>query len=290
MLRCEGCGVMHHPSCWVTNSGCATHETHRSVPIAQAYTTGERPAAAPAPHPGEGTRITPLPFVDDPARSPIPLRPAGQKPALDSPPDGPPVVGETVHQPERPVHSVPPLSTQPAPRRYVPPDHGSAGQALPRLYRRHPILKYWYVPFAGGLAVAVALGVIWIADQFAGGDDTTPAAIVSTAVTSPSPVATQPAQVSATPSVRPTGSPSPTAVTGPGKFRGGDVAVVTGTGDCLNVRVAAGRSNDAIVCLADGSEVTVTGGPETSGDLRWWKVKTAMGEGWAVEDYLVKKP
>ncbi|MBN9494403.1 hypothetical protein J0H33_13825, partial [bacterium] len=24
VLRCEGCGIMHHPACWVTNGGCST--------------------------------------------------------------------------------------------------------------------------------------------------------------------------------------------------------------------------------------------------------------------------
>ena len=82
---------------------------------------------------------------------------------------------------------------------------------------------------------------------------------------------------------------TPTAATTSGKFNVGDVLVVTGTGDCLNVRVAPGTSNNAIVCLKDAEEVTVTGGPVAAGDLQWWKVQTKLGEGWAAEDYLVKK-
>jgi hypothetical protein len=140
--------------------------------------------------------------------------------------------------------------------------------------------------------VAVALGVIWIGDQFAGGGgDTTPVASISTTGPGATVAGGQPTQSPATSVAAATGSPSgsPT-VGGPAKFRAGDVAVVTGTGDCLNVRVAPGTTNDAIICLKDGSEVTVIRGPELNGNLRWWNVKTASGEGWAAEDYLVKKP
>ncbi|MGI8925336.1 MAG: SH3 domain-containing protein, partial [Tepidiformaceae bacterium] len=60
--------------------------------------------------------------------------------------------------------------------------------------------------------------------------------------------------------------------------------------DCLNVRVAAGRTNDAIVCLNDGEVVTVSGGPVAADGFNWWQVKTALGEGWAAEEYLSKRP
>ncbi|MBK7726350.1 MAG: hypothetical protein IPI33_14310 [Dehalococcoidia bacterium] len=51
-----------------------------------------------------------------------------------------------------------------------------------------------------------------------------------------------------------------------------------------------GRENDAIVCVKDGTDLRVVGGPESAGELIWWKVQTELGEGWAAEDYLVKKP
>ena len=86
-------------------------------------------------------------------------------------------------------------------------------------------------------------------------------------------------------------SVSPAASTGPGKFKAGDAVNVTGAApECLNVRVKAGTGNDAIVCVQDGTELKVTGGPETASELTWWKVQTELGEGWAAEDYLTKKP
>ena len=67
--------------------------------------------------------------------------------------------------------------------------------------------------------------------------------------------------------------------------------MVTGAApDCLNVRVAAGTGNDAIVCVQDGTELRITGGPTTASELTWWKVETELGEGWAAEDYLSRKP
>ena len=60
-------------------------------------------------------------------------------------------------------------------------------------------------------------------------------------------------------------------------------------GDCLNVRPKASRSGDPIACLPDGAQVTVTGGPEVAENFRWWRVKAAQGEGYAVEDFLTRK-
>jgi hypothetical protein len=161
---------------------------------------------------------------------------------------------------------------------------------LPRIYERHKIVGYWYVPVAVALAIFVAFGVIWGAERLFGGDSQ-PA--------SPQPAPTQttngagadqtPTPVPSTPAGT-TPTPSATATTGPGKFSAGDILVVTGTGDCLNVRTDPGVENDAIVCIADATEVKVTGGPQPAGGLTWWKVETRLGEGWAAEDYLVKKP
>jgi hypothetical protein len=159
---------------------------------------------------------------------------------------------------------------------------------MPQIYDRPRILAYWYVPVAVLIAIVVAVGVIWTVGKLTGGD--------SKATTEPTPVATIPAGGGGINTVQPTAAvttPGPTASvapsTGAGKFKGGDTVVVTGTGDCLNVRVKAGRENDAIVCVKDGTELLVTGGPESASDLTWWKVKTELGEGWAAEDYLVKK-
>ena len=62
------------------------------------------------------------------------------------------------------------------------------------------------------------------------------------------------------------------------------------------MRTAPGRTNEkgevnpSIVCLNDGIEVKVLAGPQAAGDLTWWKVATTLGDGWAAEDYLVRKP
>lgn len=161
---------------------------------------------------------------------------------------------------------------------------------MPRIYQKRPILGYWYIPAAIVVAIVIAFGVIWAADHiFGGGGDKTAATTTPQATSPASGAATQPP---ATASAQASGSTTASPAAGSGsstKFKAGDAAVVTGTGDCLNVRVAPGRTNDAVVCLKDGEEVTVSGGPEESGDLQWWKVKTRLGEGWAAEDYLVKK-
>jgi Bacterial SH3 domain len=165
---------------------------------------------------------------------------------------------------------------------------------MPKVYGRPSIIAYWYIPAAVAVAIVVALGVIWGADQMFGGPDTSPAAgptatpPETTAITAIAAVSPSPAQADATRTS--TGPATPTRGSGTStKFQIGNVVIVTGAGDCLNVRTAPGRSNDAIVCLKDGEEVTVTGGPESASDLQWWKVSTKLGDGWAAEDYLVKK-
>lgn len=282
---------MHHPGCWVTNGGCATQVEHRVAPQAMAYTTGARPPGAPAPHPGEGTRTAPPP---PPSQAeppdPIPFRPLGRPQHPPQPPEDEEAIGEppaVLHR-RLPENDIPPAAP---PRRYVPPTgEQMPRKPLPRIYERHKIVAYWYVPVAAALAAVVALGVIWSAGKLFGGnsDKATPEPTPATTSTgaggerTPTPATTTPAATTTTPSA--------TVTTGPGAFSAGDTLVVTGTGDCLNVRTNPGVENDAIICIADATEVKVTGGPEEAGGLTWWKVETRLGEGWAAEDYLVKKP
>lgn len=291
VLRCDGCGVLHHPGCWVTNGGCATQSEHKVSPSAMAYTANERISGSPAPHPGEGTRSGPMapPPAEIGAPEPIPFRATRPPIHETSPaPDDGPVIGAAAPAPM--IHRTLPSTagTPPLPRRYQPPpgEH-MPRKTMPQIYDRPRILTYWYVPVAALLAIVVAFGVIWSVDELTGGD--------SKADADPTPAATQPAGGITT--VQPTSAittPLPTqsavATTRAGKFKGGEAVIVTGTGDCLNVRVKAGRENDAIVCVKDGTELVVTGGPELASDLTWWKVRTDLGEGWAAEDYLNKKP
>jgi hypothetical protein len=280
---------MQHPGCWVTNGGCATQSEHRVAPAAMAYSALERQAGSLAPHPGEGTRTGAAPAATAPPE-PIPFRPA-QRPA-DQPTsaeaDDGPVIGAVSPAPM--IHRTLPstVGVPAAPRRYQPPPGDQMPRRqMPKIYDRHPIFGYWYVPAAILVAIFVAWSVIWVGGKLFG-DDSAPADSATPAPTQPS--GGQATQEPATPAPTTAGSQqTPLPSTGPGKFKGGDVLIVTGTGDCLNVRVKAGRENDAIVCVKDGTELRVTGGPETASELTWWKVQTELGEGWAAEDYLVKK-
>lgn len=284
---------MHHPGCWVTNSGCATQGEHKVTPIAQAYSTG-RPIRDPAPHPGEGTRTSELPRVETPAAPvPIPARPQPPPLATEQWPviGGAPIPARVQRQ-----HVAEGFTPPPAPRRYVPPEgEQSAGRKpLPKIYNRHGIFEYWYVPAALLVVALVAFGVVWGVGKLTADDPPAPASVITPAPTQQSGGATSPT-ATARPSVTP--NPASTATTGgTGKFKPGDTVVVTGAGDCLNVRTAPGRTaangdvNPSIVCLNDGTAVKILAGPESAGDLTWWKVATTLGDGWAAEDYLIRKP
>ncbi|HEY5476110.1 MAG TPA: RING finger protein [Tepidiformaceae bacterium] len=285
VLRCEGCEVMHHPGCWVTNGGCATESTHKIVPVAMAY-TGDAPAGQPAPHPGEGTRVAPRPAPA--ARPNQPIRFEARPRVAPTVAPAEEVVGggtETTQMPVVGGHE-PVIGTSPRPaarKRYVgsTADHASLARGMPSIYNRHRILRYWYVPVAAVLVVVVALGVVWLGDQFRGSGSTgavsTTTALPGAALT---PAAT-PAQGATTP--LPAGTPNPNA-----KFKAGDSVTVTGTGDCLNVRSGPARSNAAVTCLPDGTTITIVDGPQSADSLTWWKLHTPAGDGWAAEDYLKK--
>ncbi|MCX7616479.1 RING finger protein [Tepidiforma sp.] len=295
VLRCTGCGVLHHPGCWVANNGCATQDPHQSTPQAMAYPGASRPPGEPAPHPGEGTRTVHQPPVGGPIPFPQPA-PRESQPAAAPPPAAAapePVIGAGFVRRQLPEDVAPPIGS--GPRRYQPPrDEPLPRKPLPRIYDRHRWLGYWYIPAAVLLAIGVAFGLIWAIGQITGDDAAFPAPSPTAAAGGQQgPTPTPPAFATPSPSLSPgPGSPTPavTASVGPGRFTAGQRLLVTGTGDCLNVRTSPGTENDAIVCLQDGAEVRVTGGPQQAGNFTWWKVQTSLGEGWAVENYLTPAP
>jgi len=260
-----------------------------------AYSSSERAAGAPAPHPGEGTRMAPLPAGEDAAPpEPIPLRAVRQQePASPADDDDGLVIGGTASSPpmiHRTLPSTVGLPASSSPRRYQPPpgEHMPRRQ-MPKIYDRHPILGYWYVPAAVLVAVFVAFAVVWTVGRLTGDDGPDQASNPTPGPTTAGVGNTPAAPVTSAPTA-PGGTQSPAPSTGPGKFKGGDTVVVTGAApDCLNVRVAAGTGNDAIVCVQEGTEMRITGGPTTASELTWWKVQTELGEGWAAEDYLSLK-
>lgn len=293
VLRCEGCGVMHHPGCWVTNAGCATPTEHKMTPIAQAYSSS-RPVGAEAPHPGEGTRVAASVRQAPPIATTRPVPPLESQPAPPLAADEPMIGGAnwpaSGQPPPRTVHRSLPLDTTGPPvppRRYIPPtDTHARTRPMPRIYGGNPLIRYWYVPAAVVLAVVVAFAVIWVGGLI-GGDDSNAASTQTPAANAQTTASTgQTAPAGASPAA------STTPATGAGKFAAGDVVVVTGSEGCLNVRVAPGTGpgSDIIVCLSDGEQLTVSGGPQVVGGLTWWKVKTGSSEGWAAEDYLTRKP
>lgn len=300
MLRCDGCEVLYHPACWVRNEGCATAAPHAQSPTALAY-SGGRPIGGEARHPGEGTRVL------DPARSAVPpqwfarQREAPQRQVRDHPSTGDdePVIGEFEVEPSERQPSIgSPQARRGAqsrgqvpyrptpPRRYdVPAEAPSVRQPLPKVYGRHRALDYWYVPVAVALAVVVAFGVIWVADSIFGGGEGDNQADSNPPAASPSVANQSPAATSATPPRTPSNQ-TPAAA---GTFQPGDVVVVSGSGECLNVRPEPGLANEPVACLPDGTEFKILSGPQSNEGLTWWKVQTAQGDGWAAEDYLVRQ-
>lgn len=280
VLRCAGCAVMLHPACWVRNGGCLTEGEHERKPDAVAYSRApvvlfpESPGGGPPPL---RRQVEPLPAP----RPPLP-------PAL-----GEPLIGSDLAEHTRAHHTIESDYRPVPPRRYEPPADGTgaARKPLPKIYGRRKFLEYWYVPAAAGVAIAVALAVIFTADLlFGGGDPEREAAdagvTVSPVVDTPAAPPTVTTAPLRTPTPAPTSRSATPAATPAGKFKAGDRVVVTGTGDCLRVREGPGLASEAIDCLRDGTALVIQTGPQTTDGLRWWRVQTPAGDGWAAEDYL----
>lgn len=306
VLRCEGCGVMHHPACWVRNNGCVTQTEHKKTPIAQAY-TGMRPIGGPVAHPGEGIRVAGAPARLEPSHDALPPTLAPTRDELARPGNGEahttaeddtgPVIGASLPRPparlapQSDTGHVPETVTRPSPpRRYQPPPgEPAARKPMPKVYGRHRILDYWYVPVAVLVAVVVAGGVIWASEQLWGGGGEASPAPGGAGSSAPAASLTTTVRESAT--VGGAGATAtPAASTAAGKFRTSEAVLVRSPGECLNLRPAPGLGNAPIGCLEDGAEITVRGGPQTAEQIVWWNVSTAQGDGWVAEDYIAKKP
>ena len=311
VLRCKGCGVMHHPACWVRNDGCATSYAHEQAPLAQSYTGGKTTPRADA-SPAEGVRvlrpteISPIgnPDAEDGESEPepqaaataaVPLQgptacgwPSPMSPYADQLPERKPATEDFV------IGSAPAADRLRASAPYVAEQQPAAtrkqaaggAKPMPAVYQRHPVLAYWYVPVAIVLAALVAAGVIFAADALFGDDESEPASVTAPTAT-PEGTPTTVAAGSATPAPSPTpGGTTPASAT----FQPGDQALVTGTGNCLNVRSGAGTDNDVVTCADEGTTVTILGGPTDDGEFVWWNIETPGGAGWAAEEYLVPAP
>lgn len=275
VLRCSGCGVFYHPRCWVREDGCTAPGDHDRTPMALAYPpvttsfgsslrTEGASRSAPRPRMPEGRPLVHSEVVigEEPSEAP-----AHQREAEEVPP-----------RPRLP--SVP----------YVP--RRNARRTMPSnlwVYERRRWARYWYVPVAAAVAAIVAFAVIVVGERLLGGDSgapviqDTPKAEVPTVTSHSSPTVQSDA---------PTSLPTNPAATGtvPGRFAPRQRLKVTGTGECLNVRVQPGLQSDVVACIADGTEVEVLGGPREADGYRWWQLTTPQGDGWAVENYLAPSP
>jgi uncharacterized protein YgiM (DUF1202 family) len=69
-----------------------------------------------------------------------------------------------------------------------------------------------------------------------------------------------------------------------GAFEIGDVVEVTT--DVLNLRSSPSLSGSVLGQMPNGTQGTVTDGPETANGYTWWQLDTSYGTGWSVEVYL----
>lgn len=138
--------------------------------------------------------------------------------------------------------------------------------------------RRWLFPLVGLGIFLAGLGGGWVLrDQGVLATETTTTPVVVTA-TVPVPTATF-AFAIATPA--PTAPP--TAV--PDSRIGSTATVETGGS---NLRVRAEPTTDAaiVTSLANGTAVTLIGGPQEAGGYTWWQIQTPQGEGWAAADFL----
>ncbi|MBI2767290.1 MAG: hypothetical protein HYX53_15445 [Chloroflexi bacterium] len=76
---------------------------------------------------------------------------------------------------------------------------------------------------------------------------------------------------------------------GTGGIYFGKSIAVAGAGECVNDRAAPLKTAAVLDCLADGTKVTVVGGPRTVDGTRWWRVlhpNPGVAAGWIAADNL----
>lgn len=273
VLRCTGCGVLYHPRCWVRQDGCTTPGEHQRAPIALAYSLGSaasRRAVAelPGAEAPEGEPASSPRDVDGDGEAVIgavPVRsPRAQEPSVTGVP--------------RPQPPTVPYATRSRSRRGNPPNLA--------LYERHRWARYWYLPAAAAVAAITAIAVIIVGERLL--DEGSESPPVRATVTAASQGHDNTLAPDATPTA-PGATPTVQATPG-GRFRAGQRLSVTGTGECLNVRVLPSLQADVVACLPDGTEVEVRGGPREADGYVWWELATPQGDGWAVENYLAPLP
>jgi hypothetical protein len=263
VVLCNGCQVMYHSACWNRKGGCTNPSEHVSRPVALAYGVPlPDPPVPPDPHEVRASR----PPVAPESRPPFP--PDARRVAIG----------------ERPRHA-PPYPTGFAPG----PEHDEDNR--PQLHKPMPRvyggpgrwLRYWYVPVAAALAAGIAYGIVAGVDRLAGDDGPEVEGAASTTVTSE---ATLPGAGTSTPA----GGATPAITAAPGAtLAAGGTATVTGTGDCLNMRVDPSVDSAIIVCLGDGTVVSLVEGPSAGGGRNWWRVTAGEDTGWVAEEYLVPR-
>ncbi|MDZ7729566.1 MAG: SH3 domain-containing protein [Dehalococcoidia bacterium] len=314
VLSCSTCARLHHPACWVKFHGCSAgcEDAH---PDALAYEAPE--PRREGPHPAEGTRVAgQQPVIGArPPRDPVEhVGPGGGETQPGATASGAPGE-ETIGARSRPNAGGPgqksdPVVMQPPPRaqrgRYVSPDSRPPVEDL-RLYRRRGILRYWYVPVAAVLAILVAVGIVWGADRFLGGEgdedpDDVPAEPADDEDEAESPTPESPFDEETPagdeePGAGEDGTPAGETATPPdsddatppadGEFSPGQTVAVAGTGgDGLNLRSEPGTGSDILASLADGSEITIVDGPTEQGNFTWWQVDAGDVQGWVAADFL----
>ena len=94
-------------------------------------------------------------------------------------------------------------------------------------------------------------------------------------IDSPAPERAAPTPPSAPPPANP---PTP-----PSLQPGGIATVNAGSGDCLNVRAAPGKSAAVVGCLPDGAVVRIARGPVEGDGIAWWQLDTL---GWVAGEFL----
>lgn len=315
VLQCSKCQRLHHPGCWVKNEGCSLMCAD-AVPTPVAYTPPS-PQYQPT-HPAEGTRTAanppPARGLEAP-RDPVervepvsrpgagPVRDPGPAPRPAAPAAGEPMIGQARPNAGASREPAAPVVIEPPPRanrgRYGGADGKAPSVEDMKLYRTGGILRFWYIPVAGLLAIAVAVGVIFAADaMFGGGEDDSPASpggeetptVAETQqteapATTPTPGA---GETPAEPTPGATEEPTPAQPTPaePGDLAVGMDVVIVDTGECLNIRRDAGTDAEIVSCLEDGVAMTVVGGPEEVDGFTWWQLDADGASGWGAAEYL----
>jgi hypothetical protein len=186
------------------------------------------------------------------------------------------------------------MASQPGGARYVPPGPDRLPSNQPITDNGRGGGRYFLIPVMVAVLGLIGVGVVLLYNALSDDDDETipiatesPTEDEETATEEPEETPTEDEETPAP--TETTEEPTATATAPPsGSFTPGQTVVVTGVGECLNVRSTPDSSVDdnILTCAPEGAEMTIVAESDLVDGTQWWEVDYEGTQGFSAGEFL----